>query len=133
MPPNPNARRGFRVPLSTNGTFLAYPVQNNVVLRDLKDLRNGRSLVYTEYMGKVTAVQFSPNGEWLASGDDKGKVRIFNYQEESKEKWVVKKEHSILAASVNTIAWSEDGTKLTAAGDGKDMFAKAVIAESGTK
>ncbi len=43
-------------------------------------------------MGKVTSVQFSPNGEYFACGDDKGKLRIVSYNAESKE-FIVKKEH----------------------------------------
>jgi WD40 repeat protein len=44
-------------------------------------------------MGKVSSVQFSHSGEWVATGDDKGKVKIWKYDEEAKEKWVIKKEH----------------------------------------
>lgn len=103
------------------------------MLRDLKDPRFGKRLIYTDFLSKVTSVQFSPNGDWCASGDDKGLVKIWRYDEESKEKWVVKKEHQMLAAPVASIAWSEDGRHISAGGDGKDQFAKAILAESGTK
>lgn len=39
----------------------------------------------------------------------------------------------MLAGSVYAIAWTEDGQRLTAGGEGKDMLAKAVLADSGTK
>ena len=78
-------------------------------------------------MNKVTSVQFSPNGEYVATGDEKGKVRIWSYQEEAKDKFVVKKEHAMLASRVNVIAFNDDGKGMAAGGEGKDMFAKAVL------
>jgi|LauGreDrversion4_2_1035121.scaffolds.fasta_scaffold175369_2 WD40 repeat protein len=83
-------------------------------------------------MGKVTSVQFSPNGDYIASGDDKGKVKIWSYDEASKA-FIVKKEHQMLAGPVHALTWTEDGQRLAAGGEGKDMLAKAVLADSGTK
>ena len=39
----------------------------------------------------------------------------------------------MLPAPVLSIAWTDDGQRIVAAGEGKDVFAKAVLAESGTK
>lgn len=83
-------------------------------------------------MGKVTCTKFSPNGQYIAVGDDKGKVRIFSFNEETGE-ITVKKEHNMLAGAVHSIAFTDDGQRLIAAGEGKDMFAKAVLTDSGTK
>jgi len=112
-------------------TYLAYPCQNNLILRDLKDPRRGKAIVCTDFFDKVTAVQFSPNGQVFAVGDEKGKVKLITFGEG--EQFIVKKEHTMLAGAVNTIAWTDDGQRLSAAGEGKDMFAKAVLADSGTK
>jgi WD40 repeat protein len=68
----------------------------------------------------------------IASGDDKGKVRIWELNLETKE-FIVKKEHSMLAGSVQSIAWTDDGQRICAGGEGKDMFVKAVLADSGSK
>lgn len=102
-----------------------------MVLRNLKDPR-GEGVVYTDFMGKVTSVQFSPNGEYFAVGDDKGKLRIVSYNEADKQ-FFVKKEHSMLGGAVHAVAWTEDGQRLAAGGEGKDMLVKAVLADSGTK
>ena len=132
LPPNPNTRRGYKVSWSANkDTYLAYPCQNNVVLRNLKDPR-APALVYTDFQGKVTSVRWGPTGEYLACGDEKGKVKLVSYNAESKQ-FIVKKEHSMLAGPVYAIAWTDDGQRITAGGEGKDMLAKAVLAESGTK
>jgi WD repeat-containing protein 1 (actin-interacting protein 1) len=83
-------------------------------------------------MNKVTCVKFSPDGNYIASGDDKGKVRIWSFNEETKEV-VVRKEHSMLGGAVTSISWTDDGQRICAAGEGKDMFAKAVLVDSGSK
>lgn len=83
-------------------------------------------------MGKVTCAKFSPNGEYIAVGDDKGKVRIISYNEQTGE-IIIKKEHSMLAGAVYSIVFTDDGQRIIAAGEGKDMFAKAILADSGSK
>ncbi len=118
--------------VNSQQTHFAYAVQNNVVIRDLANPNNNQSLVYTDFMSKVTCVQYSPNGMFLAAGDDKGKVKIFSYNLQTREV-IVKKEHSMLPGAVFSIAWTDDGLRIAAAGEGKDAFAKAVLAESGTK
>lgn len=46
---------------------------------------------------------------------------------------MVKKEHTMLNGAVNSIAWTDDGQRILAAGEGKDMFAKAILVDSGNK
>ena len=77
-------------------------------------------------------MRWGPTGEYLACGDEKGKVKIVSYNADNKE-FIVKKEHSMLGGSVFAIAWTDDGMRIAAGGDGKDMLAKAVLADSGTK
>lgn len=39
----------------------------------------------------------------------------------------------MLAGPVHAIAWTDDGARIAAGGEGQDMLAKAVLADSGTK
>lgn len=103
---------------------------NNVVLRDLKNPH--KSVIYTDYLNKVTSVKYSPNGNYVASGDEKGKIKVFSYNEASND-FIVKKEYSLLTGAVQQITWTDDSQRLAGVGEGKDIFAKAVIADSGSK
>ena len=115
---------------SQDEALIAYPCQNNVVIRNAKNLND--SYVFTDFQSKVTAVKFAPNSKVVAAGDDKGRVKIFEYNADSKEVFV-KKEHNMIPGAVQTISWTDDSVRIFAAGEGKDSFAKAVIAESGSK
>lgn len=81
IPANPLTNRAFPVSWTVHPfeTYLAYPCTTNVIFRDLKD--SSKSLVYTDFLNKVTAVKFSPNGNYLAIGTENGKVRIVSYNE----------------------------------------------------
>jgi WD40 repeat protein len=102
------------------------------VLRSIKDPR-GDTAVYTDYpAGKVTSAQFSPDSKQIATGDEKGKMKILTFNPETRAFELVK-EHNMLTGNVNAIAWTDDSQRIAAAGEGKDMLAKVVLAGSGTK
>ncbi len=69
----------------------------NVVIRDIENPL--KSVVYTEFMDKVTSSKFSPNGNFIASGDEKGRLKIWTHNAASNE-FIVKKEHSLLTGAV---------------------------------
>ena len=96
---------------------LAYPCQTNVVIRDLKD--PSASVIYSDFLDKVTAVKHSPNGNYIASGDEKGKLRIWSYNSDSKE-FIIKKEHNLLSGSIHDVTWTEDNQRVAVSGEGKD-------------
>jgi hypothetical protein len=59
MPPNPTTRRGFKTSWAVDtgkGLYLGYTTQNNVVLRNLKDISGSPALVYTEFLNKVSSI-----------------------------------------------------------------------------
>jgi WD40 repeat protein len=84
-------------------------------------------------LAKVTSVRYSPDGKMLAVGDDKGKVKLFKVEGAEGKPYTLEKEHSMIAGPVFALGFTDDGQRLAAGGEGKDMLAKAVLASSGTK
>lgn len=88
---------------------------------------NGRSVLiryldkplHVEFYGEhgypVTVARYSPNGEWIASADVSGSVRIWG----THNGFVLKNEFKVLSARIDDLQWSPDGLRIVACGDGK--------------
>jgi WD40 repeat protein len=81
--------------------------------------------VFSEHKVNVNCATFSPNGEWVASGDSKGRVFI----------WAAKSQTVKIVVEINKnvvdVQWSADGQRLVAVGDGSDLFGKTFIWNTG--
>lgn len=73
--------------------------------------------------------RYSPNGEWVASGDCSGTVRIWGAYGDH----VLKKEFKVLSGRIDDLQWSPDGLRIVACGDGKGKsLVRAFMWDSGT-
>ncbi|KAK4782438.1 hypothetical protein SAY86_016540 [Trapa natans] len=85
--------------------------------------------VYGEHAYPATVARYSPNGEWIASADVSGTVRIWGAYNEH----VLKKEFKVLSGRIDDLQWSPDGLRIVASGDGKGKsFVRAFMWDSGT-
>eukprot|EP01083_Nonionella_stella_P003016 8595_1 len=119
VPPLPTTVRGEG--LHIGGTLakeprIVYCNDNNVIQRNLEDTNKVR--INSEHACRVRTAKFSPNGEWICSGDVSGQVVVFAHQS-----FVVKNTISV-GKEVWEIAWSADGQRIVAVGKGKDEKGK---------
>lgn len=85
--------------------------------------------VYTDHAYPTTVARFSPNGEWVASADASGTVKIWG----SYNDHVLKNEFRVLTGRIDDLQWSPDGLRIVACGDGKGKsFVRAFMWDSGT-
>ncbi|KAI3409557.1 WD_REPEATS_REGION domain-containing protein [Psidium guajava] len=85
--------------------------------------------VYAEHAYPATVARFSPNGEWVASADVSGTIRIWGAYNEH----VLKNEFKVLSGRIDDLQWSPDGLRIVASGDGKGKsFVRAFMWDSGT-
>ncbi len=61
--------------MDPQGKFVAVATENAIVLLDLTDGREIKR--YGKFTSPVSAVAVSPNGKWLAAGNDAGVVRVW--------------------------------------------------------
>ncbi|KAJ6765009.1 ACTIN-INTERACTING PROTEIN 1-1 [Salix koriyanagi] len=85
--------------------------------------------VYGEHCYQATVARYSPNGEWIASADVSGTVRIWGAYNDH----VLKKEFKVLTGRIDDLQWSPDGLRIVASGDGKGKsLVRAFMWDSGT-
>jgi WD40 repeat protein len=97
--------------LSPDGKSLARTVDLQIKLE-----ANGATEVLTCHGNKVRALAFSPDGRWLASGGDDGKIIVWEPAAKTKLKW----EFDAHEQSVEHLAFSGDGLLLASAGGADD-------------
>lgn len=123
--PNPQRGRGFL--LGADGKSFAYCNGKSVILRDAAD--PAQCDVYSEHSYATTVARFSPNGEWVASGDASGVVRIWGRRAGN----TLKLELKVLSGSVDDMQWSQDSQRIVVAGDGKGtQLVRAFMWDSGS-
>lgn len=110
---------------------VAYGAGKVAVVRELADPT--RCVVFMEHAHRVSCAALSPNGEWVASGDASGLVRVWpaNLQEGQNEP-TTKVEIRALAGPVEDIAWSGDGDRIAVAGASRGACVKAFTWNSGS-
>ncbi|CAM6093161.1 unnamed protein product [Calypogeia fissa] len=107
--------------------WIAYANGRSVILRNLANPLEVD--VYGEHSYNVTVARFSPNGEWVASGDVSGTVRIWGIGPEHPLKFEIK----ALSGKVDDLDWSFDGQRILVCGDAKGTtFLRAFMWDSGS-
>lgn len=86
--------------------------------------------VYKEHPAPVSVARFSPNGEWVASGDAVGNVRIWA---RAGPEHTLKYEYRALSGRIDDLEWSPDGQRIVVSGDGKGKsMVRAFMWDTGT-
>lgn len=123
--PLPQTRRGFGIRLNaTQGAQprLLYTNGRLVLLRSLAQPSD--CLIFNEHKSNVAVAVQSPNGNWIASGDDSGNCIIWSYPQ------MKVKNTFTVASRILDLDWDADGTRLVCAGDG-GLKAKVFSWDSG--
>lgn len=128
LPCFPKAVRGNVTVLKTDPkrTHIIYAVDRTIVIRPLADPK--RAQLYTQHGYPVTAVEMAPSCCYVASGDSVGKVRIWGCDNPEQP---LKIELEMLGGPIKDLAWSGDSQRLLGVGDGRELFAKVVMWDSG--
>ncbi|EGG16059.1 WD40 repeat-containing protein [Cavenderia fasciculata] len=126
--PTPSVTRGKPVFVSTDpkGTNLLYTCGSAVIIRNIKDAAVAD--IYYEHPAATTVAKYAPSGNYIASGDVQGNLRIWD---------TISKEHplkitlKVLNGAILDIAWTSDSQRIIAVGDGKERYGAAILWDSG--
>ncbi|KAK6461367.1 actin interacting protein 1 [Scheffersomyces coipomensis] len=135
FPPQPTTVRANSVHLSYDSVHdrLVYPNGKSIVVRAVDPNSSQPVLQFTKHIHLTTAASFSPSGNYVASGDESGQVKIWeaiNY-DDGTEELKIKSEFQILSGPIKSIAWDADGNRVIAVGQGKEKFGHCFTWDSG--
>nr|GMC69376.1 actin-interacting protein 1-2 [Ipomoea batatas] len=125
--PSTERGRGILISGDPKSNSILYCNGRSVIIRYLD--RPLEVAVYAEHAYQTTVARYSPNGEWIASADVSGTVRIWGTHND----FVLKKEFRVLSGRIDDLQWSPDGMRIVASGDGKGMsLVRAFMWDSGS-
>ncbi|THU62973.1 hypothetical protein C4D60_Mb01t10800 [Musa balbisiana] len=114
--------RGILISGDPRSDTIAYCNGRSVIIQQL-----GAPLeasIYGEHAYQATVARFSPNGEWVATADVSGVIRIWGRYGDR----ALKNEFRVLSGRIDDLQWSPDGLRIVACGDGKGKsFVRAFI------
>jgi WD40 repeat protein len=129
VPSLPNTTRGEPCPLdgesgklNAGKTLLAYPSGKCCVVRSLKDdeaLPNSKHpiLIYRGHQYATSSCKFSTSGAYVASGDSRGKLRVWALDH---EEHLCKLDIQGLASAIRDISWDGESKRIAYAGERLD-------------
>ncbi|RAL41488.1 hypothetical protein DM860_010282 [Cuscuta australis] len=125
--PSTERGRGILISGDAKSNSILYCNGRSVIIRYLD--RPLEVAVYAEHAYPTTVARYSPNGEWIASADVSGTVRIWGTHND----FVLKNEFRVLSGRIDDLQWSPDGMRIVASGDGKGKsLVRAFMWDSGS-
>jgi len=119
IPPLPTTERGSGIHLGGTTKIaprIVYGSNEHVIIRSLKDTND--CSINSEHSVRCMVAKFSPNGEWVCSGDTSGQVAVWAHKS-----FVVKNTISVGKQCLD-VSWSHDGQRIVAVGRGKEEKGK---------
>eukprot|EP00794_Sanderia_malayensis_P005444 gene5444-6126_t len=126
---SPKTTRGQPTVLKTDpkGQKLVYTNGTTVYIRNLEN--PSECDTYTEHSKETGVAAYAPSGNYVASGDAGGKVRIWDAL---RPEHILKYEYQVLGGAIKDIAWTEDSKRIAVGGEGKEKFAHVFMWDTGT-
>ncbi|OAY29213.1 actin-interacting protein 1-2 [Manihot esculenta] len=111
--PSTERGRGILISGDPKTNSILYTNGRSVIIRYLDNPLKVH--VYGEHGYPATVARYSPNGEWIASADASGTIRIWGTHND----FVLHNEFRVLSGRIDDLQWSPDMLRIVASGDGK--------------
>eukprot|EP01120_Amphizonella_sp_Union-15-10_P001857 TRINITY_DN11_c0_g1_i1.p1 TRINITY_DN11_c0_g1~~TRINITY_DN11_c0_g1_i1.p1 ORF type:complete len:597 (-),score=132.66 TRINITY_DN11_c0_g1_i1:100-1890(-) len=127
--PTPSTTRGKPVLVGgdpKNKDRILYTTGSSVVNRSLKDPSD--AYLYQEHSFECTVARYSPSGFYIASADKSGRVRLWDTVN---AEHILKAEYEVIGGPILDLAWDSESKRILAVGEGRGVYAKAILADGG--
>lgn len=109
------------------GKNMLYCNGKSVIIRDIEN--PGISDTYTQHSVQATAACYAPSGFYIASGDNSGKIRIWDT---TQKEHILKYEYQPISGKIKDICWSPDSKRIAVCGEGRENYAVVFLWDSGS-
>eukprot|EP01096_Ripella_sp_DP13-Kostka_P014419 TRINITY_DN64_c0_g1_i1.p2 TRINITY_DN64_c0_g1~~TRINITY_DN64_c0_g1_i1.p2 ORF type:complete len:602 (-),score=332.37 TRINITY_DN64_c0_g1_i1:59-1864(-) len=125
----PATARGKAVLLGGDpkGNNFLYTCGQSVIIRNIRNPLLAET--YDDHQRAPTVARYSPSGNYIASGDSAGTVRIWDA---TQPEHILKIELPVLAGAIYDLAWSPDNQRIVVGGDGREKYGHVFIWDSGS-
>jgi WD repeat-containing protein 1 (actin-interacting protein 1) len=125
----PRTNRGQAIVLGNDpkGKNFLYVNGNSVFIRNIDS--PFQCDVYTEHSCPVYCAKYAPSGFYIASGDQSGKVRIWDT---TNKEHLLKNEFQPISGIIKDLQWSLDNQRIIVGGEGREKFGHVFSADTGT-
>ncbi|QSL64907.1 hypothetical protein MERGE_002211 [Pneumocystis wakefieldiae] len=126
--PLPSTLRASPVHLSSHpdGRKITYASNKSIYIRNID--YPIETIQYGEHKAQTTVAKFSPSGNYVASGDSQGNVRIWDCVGEEN---ILKLKKKVISGRINDLAWDGESKRIIAVGDGNERFGHAFTFDTG--
>ncbi|KAN0053272.1 hypothetical protein ACTA71_009721 [Dictyostelium dimigraforme] len=127
--PTPATTRGKSVAINADpkGENIVYASGSSIVIRNVKNPMVAD--IYYDHPCQTTVAKYAPSGNYIASGDVHGNLRIWDTLQ---KEHILKATYKVLNGAILDIAWTSDNQRLIVVGDGKERFGAAILWDSGS-
>jgi len=125
----PRTQRGNPIVLGGDpkGKNFLYCNNTSVIIRNIED--PAIADIYTEHSVAVLVAKYSPSGFYIASGDQSGRLRIWDTVN---KEHILKAEYTPFLGPIKDISWSADSQRMVVVGEGREKFGHVFMADTGT-
>ncbi|CAD6886339.1 unnamed protein product [Tilletia controversa] len=135
-PANPATTRAQSTKLSSDaqGTTLAYAAGRTAIVRPLPSSSPSsgkvkQTIAYAEHAQPTTVARISPSGNYCASADSGGSVRIWDLLGGEQ---ILKADVRVIAGRLNDLCWDGENQRMIAVGNGREFFGRAFLVDTGS-
>ncbi|KAG7494161.1 WD repeat-containing protein 1 [Solea senegalensis] len=125
----PQMQRGFSKVIGGDpkGNNFLYTNGKCVIIRNIEN--PAIADIYTEHAHQVIVAKYAPSGYYIASGDESGKIRIWDT---TQKEHMLKYEYAPFGGKIKDIAWTEDSKRIAVVGEGREKFGAVFLWDSGS-
>lgn len=125
----PPAQRGTSLVINGDpkGKNFLYTCGRTVFIRDIEN--PGIVDTYTQHSVPATVAKYAPSGFYVASGDQSGKVRIWDT---TQKEHILKHEYQPISGAIKDIVWDGESKRIAVCGEGREKFGHVFLWDSGS-